>query len=338
MKTTFVKVLLGLVWTIATAGVAMPQASPLGSPADVAGRYSTNYEVAVRSALPKVDADTVTKLMATVREDGAAEKPLAITNPRELERVFGLRERGEADASGFFDVGEAVYQVDDKRHRIYLAHRYSDVRGVPRKEFERQLAEIRTVHRELVERLGIPRREVMFTDFREILSETDGHPKLENGYKGEILCVGAVTTILRSVGGILVEGSYLRLSSVDPKRLDLVDVRWPAVRLAEGVLKEGVRSPEESLQNIVKRVASNSKGQAVNVRMAVVLRPVTSDRESQRMEFVPSLKVGVATQSMKTEDGYRTDAGEVFYIDLVRGAQAFAEEPARDTAEPKSQR
>jgi hypothetical protein len=231
-------------------------------------------------------------------------------------------------------VGEAVYKIDAKRQRFYLVRRYPEAPPVSRKGFETELKAIRGAHQELAERLGVPRQEVFFADFREILSETDGHPELEKGVKGEIQAAGAVTTMLRAVGGILVEDSYLRLSSIDAKRLELMDARWPVVRLSDAALKKGLRSPSESAPSIAKRIASESKGQAVSVRMAIVLRPVASN-SARATEFVPSLRVGVVPQSVKTEDGYRTDAGEVFFIDLVRGAPAFADPVALDTAKPR---
>jgi hypothetical protein len=341
MKTTLTKILPGMMVLLACAtGVSQAQQeaqprpqSPLGSPAETAGRYSANYAEAARSALPKADLALLNKLVSEIREAAAAEKPLAVTDLRQMERLFGLRERGEADASGYIDAGEAVYKVDAKRQRIYLARRYAVVQPVTRQEFARELEAIRASHFSLAERLGIPKQEVLFTDFREVLSQTDGHPVLEKSVQGPIQAEGAVTTILRSVGGVLVEGSYARLSSLDAKRLDLVDVRWPMVRLSEPALRKGLRAPQETLEPIVKRVAAESKSQAVNVRMAIVLRPISAEAQNSTFEFVLSLKVGVEPQSVKNHDGYRTDAGEVFYVDLIRDAPPFAETPAHDTVQ-----
>lgn len=333
MKTKFSFV---ITMAVLIASAAMAADSPLGSPANTARQYSKDYNVAVRSALPKADAAYLDKLLAGVREAAAAEKPLAIMNPRSLERSLGLRERGDADASGFIDAGDAVYRIDPERQRMYLVHRYGEVQRVSRQAFAAELPAIRAAHQEAADRLGIPRNEVMFVDFREILSETDGHPEFQKGVIGEIQAEGAITTILRSVGGILVEGSYFNVSSLDAKRLDLVDLSWPMLRLSEEALKQGLRSPQESLQGIVERVSSISMGQAVNVRMAIVLRPLLPDRVRRVIEFVPSLKVGVEPQSVKTESGYRTDAGEVFFVDLIRGAPPYVGTQATDSPESKA--
>lgn len=325
-----------VLFIFATLLARAQQESPLASSVESTRHYGSNYSELVRGALPKANAAALSKMLVNVRRAAAAEKPLTIADPRELEKTFGLRERGEPDSTGYLDVGEAVYKVDTKRQRSYLVRRYTDVQPVARKEFEPELKAIRSAHQELAERVGVPRQEVFFADFREILSETDGHPELEKGVKGEIQSAGAVSTFVRAVGGILVEGSYLRMSSIDAKRLEMLDAHWPVVRLSEVALKRGLRSPAESLPSITKRIASESKGQAVSVRMAIVLRPVESSKTMGAAEFVPSLKVGVVPQSVKAENGYRTDAGEIFFVDLVRGAPAFADPAALDTSKPRS--
>lgn len=326
MKTILSTVAITLAF-VTTAAAQTPAYNALGSPADASRRYGSNYAELVRAAMPKVDAAAVTKLVATVRQAAAAQRPMAVTDPRQLEKVFGLSERGEPNVLGYVDAGEMVYRVDTERQRIYLARRHGgEPKRIPRKEFAPQLAEIRAAHADLATRLGVSEREVLFTDFREILSETNGHPELQKGAPvGEIMAEGAVTTILRSVGGVLVEESHARLSSLDAKQIDLVDVRWPQVRVSEAALRSGFRGPQESVQSIAERLSASSKGQPVSVVMAVVLRPLPLGGTQRTIEYVPALKVKVKPQSIKTENGYRTDAGEVFYVDLVRGAPAFAD-------------
>jgi len=314
---------------LAQAGVSAPY-SPLGSPAELVGRYSTNYAEQVRAALPKVDSAALAKLMEGVRAAAANQKPLAISNARELEKFFSLRERGQLDTSDYVDVGEAVYKLDSGANRIYIAWRVADWTPVARKTFSAEIPAIRSAHEALASRLGIPRQEVMFVDFREMLSQTDGHPVLEKGVRGEIQSDGATTTLLRAVGGVLVEGSYVRISSVDAKRLALIDIRWPNVRLSEAALKEGVRAPEDVVGALIKRVEENAGQLPVNVRMAVVLRPINPAKPN---EFVPALKIGVEPKSIQTETGYRTDAGEIFFSDLVRGAPPVVAPIRHDTNE-----
>lgn len=98
MNTLLTRV-FALALLITGVSAAMSQESPLGSPAEVRGKYGTNYADVVRAALPKADVAMLNRVLASIRTAAAAEKPLAITNPRQLERMFGLRERAEADAS-----------------------------------------------------------------------------------------------------------------------------------------------------------------------------------------------------------------------------------------------
>jgi hypothetical protein len=303
--------------------------SPLGSSAEAAGRFSDRYAEVVRAALPRVDAAELAKLMERVKAAAAEEKPLAVGNAQELEKFFSFRARGRARTTDFVDVGDAVYRLDPASGRIYVAWRTGDLKPVSREAFAPQLKEIRSTHEALTRRLGIPPQEIMFTDFREILSETDGHPVLQNGVIGKIQSEGATTTLLRAVGGVLVEGSYLRMSSANAKTYWLVDARWPALRLADGALR-GLRSPQDVLEAIVNRVTTNAGGVPVSVLMAVVLRPVDPAKPT---EFVPTLKIGVRPKSVKTKDGYRTDAGEIYYSDLVRDSPPFVDPPAKDTGQ-----
>lgn len=326
MRMPFTRAFAALILLTVGVTAAVSQESPLGSSAQVAGRYTTNYADAVRAALPKADTTLLNTTLAGVAAAAAKERPLAILDQRVLQQTFALVP-GEGDGSGFIDTGEAVYKVDPTRQRVFMARR-SAAQPVLRKEFQTEFAAIRSAHQDLAAQLGITREQLLFTDTREVLSETDGHPELEKGVKGEIMAEGAVTTMLRAVNGVLVEGSFLRMSSIDAKHLEFLDARWPQVRLSGAALRAGLRGPQDVASGIVKRVAADSNNQAVNVRMAVVLRPVTN---GATIEFVPSLKVGVQPQSIKTEDGFRTDAGEIFFVDLVKGAPPIADIPDADT-------
>jgi hypothetical protein len=300
--------------------------SPLGSPAASAALYTSDYAAAVQAALPRVDAETLTRIVSEAEAAAAAEAPLAIASVADLERFFGFRPSGQETPapSQFVDIGDAAYRVDPGQ-RIYLVRRYPGVPALSRAAAARNLPEIQSAHAELAARLGIPAQGVHFADFREVLSQTDGSPTLEGGVEGEIESEGAVTTFLRAVGGVQVEGSYLRIASIDPSRLELVDGRWPAVRLSRQVATSGLRAPRDAADGIVRKVEADSGGLPVALHMAVVLRPV----EGKELEFVPSLKIGLEPKSIETEEGLRTDAGEIFYVDLLRDSAPLADLPAK---------
>lgn len=322
----FIRTVL-IVALLVTTSDALAQESPLGSPAKQARAFSSDYAQVVRDGTPAVDAPGLRRLLTEVATAAAAEKPLAIASVRQLEAFFGLRQRAAEKSTDITETGEAAYFFNPMETRIYLVRRYRDVQPVTREAFANETATIRAAHGDLVKRLGIPPQGVFFTDFRETLSQTDGHPTRQGGSTGPIRVEGATTTILRSVGGIIVDGSYIRLSSIDAKRLEAVDIRWPRVRLAAKVAKNGIRTPRDVTVTIARRVAANANGLPVAVRMAVVLRAV---KEASGVAFVPALRVGVEPKSIPVSDGFRTDAGEGFYVDLVRGSRDFADEDERD--------
>jgi hypothetical protein len=106
-----------------------------------------------------------------------------------------------------------------------------------------------------------------------------------------------------------------------------VQIRWPAVKLADEVRAGGLRAPQDVMGEIVKRIETTSNRLPVSVLMAIVLRPLDFAKPGV---YVPSLKVGVKPQSVKTADGYRTDAGEVFYSDLLTSSPPIVTPEAKD--------
>ncbi|WP_326526055.1 hypothetical protein, partial [Dokdonella sp.] len=252
-------------------------------------------------------------------------------NSAELEKFFSLRSRDPDKSGDFVDAGDAVYKFEPKAGRIYVAWRTADVKPVARSTFTRRIKSIRASHEALAQKLGIPAEQVMFTDFREILTKTDPRaatPTAASVAGTPIMAEGGTTTLLRAVGGVLVEGSYLRMSSADARRMSLVKATWPRVQLADGAGR-ALRAPKDMLDEFTKRIANDSRGVPVNVRMAVVLRPVDPDKPGV---YVPSLKIGVEPQAIKTDDGYRTDAGQVYYSDLLQDSPPFVDASGGDSA------
>ena len=119
----------------------------------------------------------------------------------------------------------------------------------------------------------------------------------------------------------MIDGSFLRIFSVDEKSHRAIDLRWPAVQLGKDALSE-LRPPKGLADSIIKRVDQSNKGASINVRMAVVMRAMDRAKTS---EFVPMLRVAIKPQSLKTDTGFRTDAGEMFYMNLATSLPEFAD-------------
>jgi hypothetical protein len=290
---------------------------------------STDYRALVEAALPRVGAESLAERLRAAAKEGAAD--LQVKDARSWAALFDLTldpnsiDRAQR-AAEIVDLERGSLLVRPAEGRLWVAIRQGETKPYPREEFAKLVPEIRRAHLALAERIGIPRTQVFFTDFRETLAQSSPRPGLADARESAIESVGATTTLLRAAGGLLVDGSLVRISSVDAKRIEMVEVRWPRIVLACDVEAAKPLAPAQLLDRLVERVAAAAQKRPVSVRMAVVLRPL---RNPYRTEFVPSLRVGVVPRSERVKDGYRTEAGEVLYVDLVPG---YEEKDLREVA------
>jgi hypothetical protein len=295
-----------------------PRGSPLGTPASEANVYSDSAATAVMRALPAISAEELSAMMKKMQATLAAQKPLAIQGTAELEKLFSIRSRGEED---FTDSGDASYRFSKETGRARVVWRQSETKGIPRAQFAARLEPIRATHLAIAEKIGIQKSDIFFVDFRETLSQSDADPRLGRVASTPIESESATSTILRAVDGVMIDGSFLRMSSMDEKSHRAVDLRWPAVQLGKDALSE-LRAPKALADSIIKRVDQSSKGASINVHMAVVMRAMDRAKPS---EFVPMLRIAIKPQSIKTDTGFRTDAGEMFYMNLATQLPEFAD-------------
>lgn len=309
MKVSIAMALLHI--ALASLAVAGEQ-SPLGSPAASTEEFSRDYTGQVRAAMPPIGATELRGRLHQVVVQAAQDPPLAIDGLASLERFFGLPVRAPREHRGVFQSGDSAYLYDATLNRFVLAESHPDAAPIPRSQFAQQLPLIQRAHAELAGRLGLGPASVMAVDFGEILSQGNQHPRSGNRAT-EIFAEGATSTYVRGIAGILVDGSRARISSRDADTIESVDVVWPHVVLPANV--ERARPPSDLVRTVSKRVADHAAGLAVNVRMAVVLRPVLGNG----LVYVPALRVRVKPESIRDDDGFRVDAGETFYVNLVSG-------------------
>jgi hypothetical protein len=310
--------------------------SDLGSPPEAAGMFSTDYRALVSAALPRVSPAELARLVKQVQREADGGIALAVGDVNSWTSLFGLRDDSQSleRTTELVDAGNASYLADPQAGRFYVTLRHADEAPVPREQFAKTIPDIRRAHQALAGRIGIPAGEIFFVDFRETLAQSTpqsrtGEPDLP------IESAGATTTLLRAVGGLMVDGSHARMSSLDAARFEMVDVRWPAMRLVPEVERKGLVYPGQLMDRIAGRIAATAGGRPVNVLMAVVLRPIAA---GHGFYFVPSLRVGVAPKSEPMRDGFRTEAGERFYIDLIEGMEAFGDRDEREAAPENQER
>ncbi len=306
---------------LALSQIAPSRGSPLGTPASEANVYSESAADAVKRALPAVSAEELSAMMKKMQATLAAQKPLAVQSTAELEKLFSIRSRGEEVIDDFTNSGDASYRFSKEIGRARVIWRQTETKGIPRLQFAARLEPIRATHLAIAEKIGIQKNDIFFVDFRETLSQSDADPRLGKVASTPIESESATSTILRAVDGVLIDGSFLRMSSMDEKSHRTVDLRWPSVQLGKNALSE-LRPPKALADSIIKRVDQSSKGSAINVRMAVVMRAMDRAKPG---EFVPMLRIAIKPQSIKTDTGFRTDAGEMFYMNLASGLPEFAD-------------
>jgi hypothetical protein len=298
-----------------------PRGSPLGTAASEANVYSDSAATAVMRALPTISAEELSAMMKKMQVTLAAQKPLALQSTAELEKLFSIRSRGEEVIDDFTDSGDASYRFTKETGRARVLWRQAETKGIPRAQFAARLEPIRATHLAIAEKIGIQKSDIFFVDFRETLSQSDADPRLGRIASTPIESESATSTILRAVDGVLIDGSFLRMSSVDEKSHRAIDLRWPVVQFGKNALSE-LRAPKALADSIIKRVDQSSKGSAINVRMAVVIRAMDRAKPG---EFVPMLRVAIKPKSIKTDTGFNTDAGEMFYMNLATGLPEFAD-------------
>lgn len=326
-----IRLLLCFVLGVAAAvpSSAQPAASDLGSPREAATVYSSDYRALVAAALPKVGADAIGRHLERVRAEAARSRGLAVRDAASWTALFGLDAKTRAgDRPGeLVDLDTGSFLADPEAGRFLVSLAHPDAKPVPRATFARQLPEVRRAHEALADRIGLAKGEIFHSDFREILAQSTPAPGLAGARESEIESFGATTTLLRAAGGLIVDGSFASLTSLDARRVDRVEVRWPAIRLLPEVEKGKLLAPADLADRVIRRIDSAARGREVNVLMAVVLRPVEA---GARTYFVPSLRVGLAPKAVQQGDGYLTDAGEEFYLDLVAGLEELPERDNRD--------
>jgi hypothetical protein len=306
-----------------------PPRADLGTPPEALSAFSTDYRALVAAAMPRISEGELRSLLGRAVKEAAEDKPLAVRDVREWAALFGLTvdPAGAGRPGELIDAGNASYLVDTEADQFYMTVRRPGTTPVTRSEFAGRISAMRRAHEALADRIGIPRRQIFFVDFREILAQSTPRPQLAGARESAVETVAATTTLLRAVAGMLIDGSAVRMTSVDADRLEMVDVRWPSLRLAPEVALKDVVSPARLADRVVSRLTTNEGGKPVNVLMAVVLRPL---RANHRIYFIPSLRVGVLPKSEARRDGYRTDAGAQFYLDLIAGMEDLADREERE--------
>ncbi|UXI69389.1 hypothetical protein [Tahibacter amnicola] len=273
----------------------------LQSASDVRLGPAASRVATVLAALPRYDEKALrTSLLALASPRIFEATPvLTVTALREAVNAEGVKAQVSVDPT----IGRARYRLGGEPTTSTLAMPAA----------REALASVSGAHASVLARLGIPSAEL--SQLRtSVLAQQDSRFNTKGVFvNGPSVAHGYITTVSRSVGGILVDGSNARLVSRHDGELESAAVSWPRLALHPQLRKFALRSREELAQAVAAKVAANESPDAT-VRAAVVLRPVL---DGKSLVHVPALRVAVTPNN--------GEAGEMFYVDMGKEKAAYTE-------------
>ncbi|MBX3724780.1 MAG: hypothetical protein KF823_02550 [Xanthomonadales bacterium] len=322
-RRNLLRTLVPLLFVLAALDVNAQQPArdaDLGTPAEAFERFDADYRRAVEAAVPRFDGERLAERLRTLHARHPRGVPGitatdALTLARQLdERVPDLRPR----QAGFDD--ETLSLGVDARAGQAWFHRDLDAEPLlPPRNAERMAPSVARQHAALLTRLGVAADQRFFVHQAfTVRSSAEAPGEGAASREGRPQVDGIATLVLRSVDGIQVEGGIARLSSRQAGRLQDLELRWPQVRMHPMLRSFDIKQREVVLRDVLAGVERTASG-AVNVRTAVVLRPVLVGNDTVH---VPALRVGVLPDN--------GEAGDLFYVDLARESAPYRDSDGAD--------
>ena len=298
----------------------------LGSNARVVGTYNQNLAVSTRMALPSYNEDSLSKMIEMVAKKYAnGFDPLKI-NLDAIESHYHIK----AISEGEVQEKDYSYQISKKNGRIYLHRDRSSIKPYSMEQGAKELRRAYLAHPELLKNFGIDKSQLLFLNPNMILLQDiqkmrrGGHGKPKTSLVDNIFTYGQ-----RSIEGIMIEGSYVKISSKDALTFESLVINWPRFQIHPDLQRFDMKTKTDVLEEALKHLEGvvNPKHES-NVKMAVVFRPVMI---GESRVFVPAIKIGVYSRPIndKFADN-KSENGDMFYIDLMRQPLKYNEKEERD--------
>jgi len=295
-------------------------ASELGSPAETKATLSSDYTQLVENAFPKFDAPAL-----KIRFQGIAMKyttsldTIKVRDLRGLEQLMNINLQQHAPELKVFKQEGLSYEVNPDIGKIRFYSAIQTPLALTRAVGLQRLPEFTQRHEAVIAQMGVPQDQIFFNKTSLLLTEGSTNPKDGAVRKTEPVVTGVTTHVIRAIDGIIVEGSYAKVSSFSPDKINAVHLNWPRLQLHPTFNNFEPRNQQSLKQAIADRVKAIAGSEKANVKMAVVLLPVT---EGGVTHMTPVMKVGVRTES--------GGEGVIFYEGLSDQAIQI-EKPANDS-------
>lgn len=296
-------------------------ASEFGSPVETQKTLSNDYAQLVEHALPKFDRAVLkTRFEGVVRKYPGGLDTIKIRSLGDVERLMKLNIRQHAPTSRAFRQEGLAYEVHPEKGKIRYFHEITKPLALSKAQGLQLLPEFTRRHEALIEQLGVTKEQTFFKNTSLLMSQGSTNPQAGPVKRTDPVVKGVRTYVGRAVDGIIVEKSNAKITSFSEDRINSVNLNWPRLQLHPGIKSYEMKSQDSLKQVIADRVRTIAGQERANVKMAVVLLPIS---EGGATYMVPVMKVAVRTET--------AGEGIVFYEGLL--AQALPiEKPVIDSA------
>lgn len=296
-------------------------ASDLGSPVETRTALSNDYAQLVERAFPIFDrAILKTRFEGVVKKYPRGLDTIKVRSLGDVERLMKLNIQQHTPTTKVFRQEGMAYEVHPEKGKVQFFHEIKQPLALSKAQGLQRLPEFTQRHEALIEQIGVTKEQTFFKKTSLLMSQGSTNPQSGPVKKTDPVVRGVTTHVVRAVDGIIVEGSSAKITSFSADKINSVRLNWPRIQFHPGIKNYELKSQESlklAISNRIKEIAGKERA---NVKMAVVLLPISEGGTSY---MVPVMKVAV-----------RTDAageGVVFYEGLLTQAIQI-EKPVTDKA------
>ncbi len=295
----------------------------LGTPAKNFDNYSQNYARAVAIGLPAYkDSELGEKLSQLFQKYSRGLQGTRIRSLDMLGKDFNLPAMRLQVGQTYYESpqGNFAAEVDLREGRVQFYQSRDELPAIDLTTAQKELPAVQKSHAGIIQKLGIPTNQLLFMKTNFLMLQAETNPRMGPVKKTDVSVGETATYALRELEGIMLEESYLKIFSKGPQVLEGIDVTWPDFRFHPEIKRIVLKTKTQLESEIVKRVsASEAIENEINIRMAVVMRPVLVRGTRY---FIPSMKVGVYNK--------RGEAGNLFYVDMLAQRLTYQNEDQQD--------
>lgn len=290
---------------------------------------STDLNRLVEIAFPDYnDAALEKQLTEVAKELGSRSDSIKVRSIEGVEGVMGFP--ASTLRANEIDTKNAYYRIDPVMQKVFALHKDYSFKSSSREDFASMRSNIINLHNRFINNLGVPRDELMKVVFKEVAIQVREEDSTDDDTQ-EIRVRRGMSLAYRGFKGIPIEGSFLRVSSFTPKRVENFGLAWPRFALHPHVLKIKLASKESIKRNILDTIKAHVKtNQEVSVNMGVVYHQVNT--VDGRLVHVPGMKVVITPVEQQLDgDATVTNAGQEFFAKMLLAQPVIRNDEKKDS-------